>query len=171
MQDTVGPVEREARLALVEHDVRQKIDRHGFTIMGIFPSEGDGHPPFAYTVGLTVRKLPELMITLSADVQFLATFLEKITEKFLEDPAGAFAHEVNPPFEGRLHFEVEDRTFTVLLKVVKSEHIDTFPPSFAYRLYGDGNVGLLQAVVPDDQGRYPHEEAFDPRIIQSVLYG
>ncbi len=169
MQDTVGPVEREARLALVEHDVRQKIDRYGFTIMGIFPSEGD-HLAFAYTVGLTAKNLPELMVTLSRDVQFLATFLEHITKRFLEDPAGAFAHD-DPPFEGRVHFNHQDQIYTVLLKTVTQDDTNCFPPSFAFRLYGEGNVGLMQAVIPDDQGRYPHEKDFDPRIIQPVLYG
>ncbi len=41
--------------------MRERVATHGWAVVGV---EGDGvHPPFAYTVGLTPRDRPELVVT------------------------------------------------------------------------------------------------------------
>lgn len=50
------------RRAAVIDETRALIDRYGWSVVGVFPaSESDG-VPFAYTVGLTGKQLPELAI-------------------------------------------------------------------------------------------------------------
>lgn len=50
------------RRAAVIDETRALIDRYGWSVVGVFPtSAGDG-APFAYTVGLTGKQLPELVI-------------------------------------------------------------------------------------------------------------
>lgn len=50
------------RRAAVVEDTRAKITKYGWSVVGVFPTaEGDG-VPFAYTVGLTAKQLPELAI-------------------------------------------------------------------------------------------------------------
>jgi len=51
----------EVRAAVVD-DTRDKIAQHGWTVIGVFPTPGDPGVPFAYTVGLTGKGLPELAI-------------------------------------------------------------------------------------------------------------
>lgn len=50
-----------ARAAVVDRTVAD-IAKHGWSVMGVFPTEGSSGVPFAYTVGLQGKGLPELAI-------------------------------------------------------------------------------------------------------------
>jgi hypothetical protein len=51
----------EVRASVIE-DTRAKIAQHGWTVVGVFPTPEDPGVPFAYTVGLSGKRLPELAI-------------------------------------------------------------------------------------------------------------
>lgn len=50
------------RRAAVIDETRALIDRYGWSVVGVFPTSASDGVPFAYTVGLTGKQLPELTI-------------------------------------------------------------------------------------------------------------
>lgn len=113
------------------------IAEHGWMVQGVFPREYDVEAPFAYTVGLTVAGLPELVISgLPADTAY--QLLDAAARESL-------AHELAP---GR----ILDGIATVPFRVVEAPGAQV---NMARHLYPDRRVRSLQLVWPDKDGNYP----------------
>jgi len=96
--------------------------------------------PFAYTVGLHGRGLPELLMTgLSADVS--CRVLNSIAHMVVDDGT------VLAP---AMHIDYEDR---FLIEVVEVEHPDVHM-RYAVDLFGP-KIRALQLVWADNMGRFP----------------
>jgi Domain of unknown function (DUF4262) len=148
----VGSDEWHRRVDLLTQDVKDKIETFGFTIIGVFPREDNGTCPFVYTVGLTSKGLPELILALGADLRFLSTFMNYIVEKVLENPVADI---------------IDCDGHDIALVPLTVPHLD-YPLSFAHRVYGD-EVAVRQVLVSDDNGHFPSHDDFDPEILQPVL--
>lgn len=126
------------------------IAEHGWMIQGIFPSAGEEGAPFAYTVGLTVAGLPELVISgLPADVahQLLnAAARKSLAEEFRV---------------GRLVTGVASVDF----RVVEAPAAEV---NMAWHLYPGKPVRSLQLVWPDRDGNYPGDPGWSLGDAQPV---
>ncbi len=131
--------------------LRETITGHGWAVQFV---ESDRRP-FAYTVGLHERGLPELMIAgLAAHAS--ARVLNSIGHMIVDDST------VLAP---AMHIDYEDR---FLIEVVEVEHADVHL-KFAARLFGP-RVRALQLVWADDSGRWPWDVGWgDGRRRQPVL--
>jgi Domain of unknown function (DUF4262) len=96
--------------------------------------------PFAYTVGLHNRGLPELLIT-GLNAQISTRVLNSIAHTIVDD-----AMRLAPA----MHIDYEDR---FLIEVVEVEHPDVHL-RFAVEICGS-DVRALQLVWADDRGRWP----------------
>ena len=122
--------------------VRGKIHDHGWYVQGV---EGDGvHPPWAYTVGLTEHKRPELVVTgmpldaaadlLNAEAAYQVMFDDPVAGQQLRLRDGPLVQGV-PLTEPSAHLRM------------------------ATALYGPA-VSAVQLVHADPQGHWPWEPAY-----------
>jgi len=126
-------------------------------IMMVADDAENGRPNFAYTVGLTERGLPELLVFA----------LGPSGQTILNDLSGSLLEGKSLPRNTRLH-DVFERLDAVLQDV---------PPSIAeqylnvaFSKYGD-RVQCVQLVWPDAAGRMPWEPGHDEsmRKLQPLL--
>lgn len=116
------------------------IAEHGWMVQGVFPTKYDTEAPFAYTVGLTVAGLPELVISgLPAD----------LAQQLLNSAAKA-------SLGTRLHpGQILDNIASVPFRIVEAP---TAAVNMARHLYPGREVRALQLVWPDKDGNYPGDE-------------
>jgi hypothetical protein len=119
-------------------EVRRLIELHGWEIIAV-PGAG-GLAPFAYTVGLAARGVPELVVTCL--------------------PADASAALLNEVAPRALRIEPEPGELLLLDSGAMLEAV-ALPVPGAHLLVAASLVGpsleALQLVWPDDRGRYPWE--------------
>lgn len=75
---------RHERMELGRQQYRAQIEEQGFTIIPIFDPSGE-KPNFAYTVGLTHKGLPELIVGGQLDLQLLAQILHHMAHLSIEE--------------------------------------------------------------------------------------
>lgn len=149
-----GSPEWHRRVDAVTEDIKKKIDEFGFTIIGVFPADGQSNAvPYVYTVGLTSLGLPELVLAMGADIRMLSTFLNYIVEKFRLSPEAVV---------------IDCDGHDIMLMPMLNEHPD-YPLSFVDRVYGSP-MAMCQVLVSDDNGLYPTDEGFDPEVVHPVLF-
>jgi hypothetical protein len=126
------------------------IAEHGWMIQGVFPREYDEEAPFAYTVGLTVAGLPELVISgLPAD----------LAHQLLNAAAHAsLASELRPG-------QMLDGIASVVFHVMEAPKAAV---NMARHLYPNKRVRSLQLVWPDEGGNYPGDDGWSLDDAQPV---
>jgi hypothetical protein len=122
-------------------ELRATIDDHGWAVQFVESEKR----PFAYTVGLHHRDLPELLITgLPPDTS--ARVLNSIAHMVVDDGT------VLAP---AMHIDYQDR---FLIDVVEVEHPDVHL-KYAVRMFGP-RVRALQLVWADERGRWPWDKGW-----------
>lgn len=118
------------------------IAEHGWMVQGVFPTEHDREAPFAYTVGLTVAGLPELVISgLPADIA------QQLLNAAAKQTLGS---ELRP---GQTLAGIASVDF----RIVDAPAAEV---NMARHLYPDKTVRALQLVWPDEGGAYPGDSAW-----------
>jgi hypothetical protein len=74
----------------VREDLREKIKQYGYAVVA-FP--GDNEVPCAYTVGLTYKGLPELIISGRLEITDLSDFLGEFTQRLIDGGYGLYRIE------------------------------------------------------------------------------
>lgn len=121
--------------------LRDTIRDHGWAVQYV---ESDRRP-FAYTVGLHGRGLPELLITgLPADTA--CRVLNSLAHMIVDD---------GTTLAPAMHIDYQDR---FLIEVVEVEHPDVHL-RYAVELFGP-RVRALQMVWADDKGRWPWDSGW-----------
>lgn len=124
--------------------LREIIDTHGWAVQGVLPEADQPGVPFGYTVGLTAKDLPELVIyglpprTASA---ILNTAARRMTESGPFSPGD----RISPPSDGP--------------DVAVIDVVDTDVLTMIEHFYGPSRA--LQLVWPDEQGRFPWQNGYD----------
>lgn len=125
-------------------ETRSKIAAHGWTVVSVFPTQGDPGPSFAYTVGLSAQQLPELAIY-GLPAQVAHSVLNVVARRLVASGV--------PPQSG-------DRIEGVLVgdvSLVAVEMADVTELNLVRELYG-AVAGAVQVVWPDSAGILPWEE-------------
>jgi hypothetical protein len=137
-----GPVDR------VMEKIAADVEKVGWSAIGVFPT-GEGGAPFTYTIGL-VKTLehPELIVYGLEHKQahsILWSAIELIkTEEVKLEPGKRYARVIQD-------LDVE----------MRAGHPSGRPANAARRFY-EGDVALVQLVLPDSEGRFPGEDGCDP---------
>lgn len=136
--------------------VQSAIDAHGWAVQAVAPATDDDGAPFAYTVGMTVRSLPELLIYgLPSEVATVVL-----------NAAGARMGEDGPLQDGqRLSGLIQNYDLAVV------DAVHTHDLAMARRFYGNDQVQAIQLVWPDQNGRYPWDEGYSIRPTTQPLTG
>ncbi|GAA4544111.1 DUF4262 domain-containing protein [Amycolatopsis samaneae] len=122
--------------------LRTVIERCGWIVQGV---EGAGKgPPWAYTVGLSERKLPELVVT----------GLPPHPAGLLLNGMAAHASHAEPPGHGERFVLRDGPEIEVVELTEPSAHL-----VMAVGLYGPG-IRARQLVYPDDEGCWPWDADF-----------
>lgn len=138
-------------MASIDDSLRRQselIDRYGWAVTAVFPTDDDQGAPFAYTVGLTAHGYPELIIA----------GLDPDTSRILLND---LARRV---FDRAEHFTVGQRISDLLAGydavIVDGPATEALFPGTAFARYGKDNVTLQQVVWPDQHGRFPWDEDY-----------
>ena len=129
------------RLDYLEH-IRELIDCHGWAVQGV--QRDRIHPPWAYTVGLTLNSRPELVVT--------GMPLARATE-LLDDVASHVLH-ADAPRPGEQIPLIGGPLIEIVEVAEPAAHLLT-----AVEFYGPG-IRALQLVHADDRGHWPWEVGF-----------
>ncbi len=138
-----------ARLAQMAAELKRRIDKRGYTMMGAFP-EGPGEGPgFVYSIGLTAFGLPELCIA-GLDAESSASILSEVADRVYDGLR--LSH-------GQVLPDVLADGYDVIV-------VEGFPSrtgitaGMAVALYGAAQVRLQQLVWPDEDHRFPWDEGY-----------
>lgn len=133
------------------------IDRHGHACQGVLATE-EGHSSFIYTVGLSKRGWPELIMLFPAsDIDGAHWILNRVVELLGDEK----------PHDGQLLPDLADTGYRLRLRACKALGHD-YPLTFA-GWYGGRDISALQVLCPDDEHRYPGEPGATDKTWQALL--
>ncbi|WP_024794114.1 DUF4262 domain-containing protein [Tomitella biformata] len=134
-------------------DMLDKIAKHGWAVQGVFGDAETEAAPFAYTVGLTAKRLPELVIY-GLDVGLAGNIVNSAATQMIERGEFAAGQEV-----GRLIKRFDMVAIEVLLPI---------DLRVAAQIYGQ--VRAIQLVWPDKEGRFPWQAGYGfPANVQPLM--
>lgn len=130
----------------------------GWSVTAVVPEPGDTDATFAYTVGLTERRLPELII---------AGLHPLIAHELLND----LAHRLHGGMPPLVHDQrLDDLIVGYDVAIVDGLATEALHPGTAYARYGKDRVRLRQIVWPDKHGRFPWDDGYAyPPHVQPLL--
>lgn len=140
-----------ASLSAYEQGLWSTMKRHGHAVMGVFESD-EGEPPYAYTVGLSLKDEHgyELVVsglsqdTMGAILNDLARYLKSL-----------YTSTGTRPTEGMLVDRILARGYRVRLHAADPDG----PFDFAERLT-QTRAPMWQVVWPDKEHRFPGEPGY-----------
>ena len=124
------------------------IDRYGWAVTVVFPTEDRPGAPFAYTIGLTAYHHPELII---------AGLDARLSQQLLNDLATRFFQQAQRFTAGQ---RISDLLAGYDAIIVEGPPTDDLYPGHAIARYGKDRVRLQQVVWPDQHGRFPWEPGY-----------
>lgn len=132
---------------------RRLIAIYGWSVQGVLPA--DSHPdsvPFSYTVGLTEKFLPELVVAgLYEDSGYGAGALNQVAERLLNDDLAHYIPEVGDVFRVADAPHLNWKIGAVSQQWIK-ENVTVPRPLFPGR-----DIKALQVIWPDENGAYPDD--------------
>ncbi|WP_076207157.1 DUF4262 domain-containing protein [Mycolicibacterium fortuitum] len=138
-------------------DTRASIAKYGWTVIGVFPTSDDEGVPFAYTVGLSGKQLPELAVY-GLPVRVGQQVLNMVSRKMVE--AGA------PLVSGQ---RIED-VLAVDTGLVAVEMTRTEDLTMVRQVYGAARPAV-QLCWPDLDGLFPWERGSTTGDDDQPVYG
>jgi hypothetical protein len=124
------------------------IAERGWIWVNVMPRPGDPEPPFAYTVGLTEHRQPELLVA-GLDPRAAHALLARLAERVVHD---------REQLRHLQHVTVPGYTEMIIIDGTAAGDLQ---PNIAVALYGAEPVRLQQVVWPDPHGRFPWEPHYE----------
>lgn len=149
--------EEQNRRAAVDADLGRKIDKFGWAVVGVFPAEDDPGVPFAYTVGLSAKGLPELALYGLGSPVAGAILNDVARGMVTADSAVRGGDQLRGLLAGDLPIGVLEMTNTTDLTGV-------------CRMYGAVSAAV-QLVWPDKAGLMPWDEGYAIPADRQPLHG
>lgn len=141
----------------MDKELEERIDKYGFTFMGVFSTEDQTGTNFVYTIGLTEKGLPEVFVSGNFALQSLQHLAGTVAEELVQ-------HALNgtQPVLG-----IRTELFNLPVELRSVQNVNKL--NGATRFYGD-RVRVIQLVWSDDQGNMPHEAGYDhEKFPQEIL--
>lgn len=138
----------------VDRKVMEDIEKHGWSDISVFPTQGDTDiVGFNYTVGLTLRDHPEVMV-LGLDYVQMHGILTQVYEQVKSGVV------FKPDTYYHLLLNQHRAAFVEVLNPVDDT---AYPMSMAQHLLGE--IRGLQLVWPDNQDRFPWDPEFNAEYL------
>jgi hypothetical protein len=143
-----------------------RIAKHGYTLVGVFDPEGKD-PPYVYSVGLTQRGWPEvILVTACMRPQTIETLLADLLAQWFHAEKVVMGDNPDLLFmrDGSSH----------ALRVVDVDNNDVILNDYAGQVgifFEEDDVKFVQVLWPDKSGKFPDEEGYstEPSMIQPIL--
>lgn len=131
-----------------------KIEKYGFTLVGVFDPEGN-EPGFVYTIGLTERGWPEVIM--------IGNIHPMIAEQFLSEMIANWGKAEKVIMGDNLDLiQFQDKSVHPIRVIdVNQNKAEQKYACRAKHLYPDRDVKYVQALIPDRFGRFPDEPEYD----------
>lgn len=130
--------------------IQALIEQHGWAVQGVFGTEDDPAIPFGYTVGLTLKDLPEVII-FGLSPALTQSTLNTVATRMIERGAHQAGELIDYVFQG----PYEPMAVDVDARYLEQEYL-----TVVGRLYGDRNPSALQLVIPDKEQRFPWDDGY-----------
>ena len=146
------------RIESVREQYRQKIEEFGWTVVGVFDAEGK-QANFVYTVGLTNKELPELIVSGRLELDFLAQIANHFAQSMI---GGGFSLR-----KLEKAFSLEDDT-TYNLRMVQLDPVHALDRFLiqAQSILKKQVTAVCQIQISDASGKWPGEEGFEDKFQQ-----
>ncbi|USV40929.1 DUF4262 domain-containing protein [Xanthomonas phage BUDD] len=139
---------------MLDLELMTKIEMYGYTMVGVFDPEGND-PGFVYTIGLTERGWPEVIM--------IGNIHPMIAEQFLADMIAKWGKAEKVIMGDNLDvIQFQDRSVHPIrvIDVNQNKAAENYAIQ-AKRFYPEHNVKYVQALIPDRFGRFPDEPEYD----------
>lgn len=130
--------------------IQALIEEHGWAVQGVLPTADDPDPGFGYTVGLTLKGLPEIII-FGLSAELMHSTLNQVAFHMVDH---------GPHHAGQVIDYLFGGGYDPIAVQVDPEHFDEEYLTVAGRMYGDLNLSALQLVIPDKEHRFPWDDGF-----------
>jgi len=137
-----------ARMDALDRQLEANIEKFGWTFMGVFGTDDQPGTNFVYTIGMTEKGLPEVLVSGNFDMHSMQMLAGTVAQEFAD-------HALNGT---QPKLGVRDDLFS--LKVELRTVNDTDKCNVARRFYGD-RVRVVQLIWSDKEGRLPGEPGYD----------
>lgn len=148
---------RQQKLDRVDQKVLADIEKYGWSDISVFPVKADDPVAFNYTVGFWGREHPEVVM-LGLPHELMHGVLGVV---YNQVKAGT---RFNPDMFYSFVLSGYKCAFVEVVNVVEDTD---YPLSMAVHLEGD--IKAVQLVWPDQDGRFPWDKAWDPKMKQPLL--
>lgn len=143
------PPKVDRRLAAFDRNLHQIIRTHGWAIINVPLPVSRSYVHFAYTVGLTERRQPELCVTgLPAET----------ANSILDELARRTTTGGDPFDHGQRLSDVIDGYDAIIIEGPANGPL--LQPTIALSRYHRRNIHLQQCVWPDPQGLFPWQDGY-----------
>ena len=135
---------RQARYAAYKRQIESIINEVGWAVQGVFSTPDHPGPSFAYTIGLTAKGHPELIMS-GLPLKYLQGWLNIFAEKALNSPFG---------FAPGQRIDLSDKKSFIVIEAPAAE------VGIAELVYARP-IRVLQLVWHDKKGRWPTDPDYD----------
>lgn len=140
----------------LEESAMETILKYGHQIIGVIgAAPGD---TISYSLGRTVRHLPEFVITGPLNYKVAGYMINEAARMMDED---------GTPVENGYVFEPDTLIEGFPVRVVAVDP-DEYEINWTRYLLGDDDIALLQLVWPDTEGNWPDSPEYDQRFTQPI---
>lgn len=153
--------EIQRRLEMVKAEMLSNIERTGFSITGVFPTEALEHPPFNYTIGLTKSFGIAEMVVSGVSLQVAGHLFHAIV--------GLAKAGKMPPLDQPIS-EIANVPVVLKRAELKGLLLERMRGTVAYYRDLGMTFQAVQMVWPDPQGNFPWDEDYDGTMPQELLY-
>ena len=140
--------------------LRSRIELNGFTLIGVFGGPG---PDFVYSVGLTARGWPEVILIGSINPAFVEQILTDLISSWFKAEKVILGD--NPDM---ISFADGSSHALRVMEVNKVEALVNYGAQVLF-FYPDQDVRFVQALWPDVNGRFPDEPGFKRPETQPII--
>lgn len=151
-------MDKEAYIA----QLKANIARVGYTFVGVFDPDGKD-PNFAYSIGLTERGWPEVLLIGNINPAFIEILLTDLIEGWIK--AGEVKLGDNPD----LIAFADGSSHAMRVVEVDWEEAVTFYGCQVPFFYPDRDIKFVQALWPDKAGVFPDEEGYNVIMVQPIV--
>jgi hypothetical protein len=134
----------------VEAEFDAMIAKYGWAVQGVFGS--DNSPPFSYTVGLSAKGYPEI-IMFGLPMEIAHRFLNDMGRRFTNSGVPALDTDLDDVAEG----------FPARLVPAPRSEADQYMYAVLHRF---PDYTALQLVWPDKNRRWPWDSGFEPSLVK-----
>jgi hypothetical protein len=148
-------------LAQIRQETLDRIDRYGYTYIGVFDPEGD-KPSFVYTIGLAQKDFAELVMIGDMPMHVAQQIMGAVIAQW--ENTGEFIGPVT-----HVACDRDGKDMPMFLRPVDSDTVLDQYACQARQYQPDVHIRVVQLLWPDNHGVLPTEPGYNTTMRQPLL--